>query len=57
MTYQEYTLLYAGISPDKKTKPNSKSNLRIRLKTHFAGNAEGSTLRRTLGILLAEMSG
>lgn len=57
ITYQEYTLLYVGISPDKKTKPNSKSNLRIRLKTHFAGNAEGSMLRRTLGILLAEMSG
>lgn len=57
VTYKEYTLLYVGISPDKKTKPNSKSTLRTRLKTHFAGNAEGSTLRRTLGILLAEMSG
>lgn len=51
-----YTLLYVGISPDKKGKPNSRANLKTRIKTHYSGNAEGSTLRRTLGILLATES-
>ena len=51
-----YTLLYVGISPDKKGKPNSRANLKTRIKTHYSGNAEGSTLRRTLGILLAAES-
>ncbi|MGK7245363.1 GIY-YIG nuclease family protein [Buttiauxella agrestis] len=51
-----YTLLYVGISPDKKGKPNSRSNLRKRIKTHYSGNAAGSTLRRTLGVLLAAES-
>jgi len=47
------TLLYVGISPDKIGKPNSRQNLRRRITTHFQGNAEGSTLRRSLGVLLA----
>lgn len=51
-----HTLLYVGISPDKKGKPNSQSNLKTRIKTHYSGNAEGSTLRRTLGILLSAES-
>jgi hypothetical protein len=51
-----YTLLYVGISPDKRGKPNSRSNLRKRLKTHYSGNAAGSTLRRTLGVLLSGIS-
>ena len=51
------TLLYVGISPDKIGKPNSSQNLRKRITTHFQGNAEGSTLRRSLGVLLAEESG
>jgi len=51
-----YTLLYVGISPDKKGKPNSRANLRTRIKTHYSGNAEGSTLRRTLGVLLSAES-
>ncbi|MDW3777989.1 hypothetical protein QWU01_14370 [Kluyvera cryocrescens] len=51
-----YTLLYVGISPDKKGKPSSKANLKTRIKTHYSGNAEGSTLRRTLGVLLAAES-
>lgn len=51
-----YTLLYVGISPDKRGKPNSRSNLRKRLKTHYSGNASGSTLRRTLGVLLSGTS-
>lgn len=53
----EYYLVYSGISLDKRGKPNSKSTLRTRIRTHYFGNAEGSTLRRTLGILLAQQSG
>ncbi|EPO4456611.1 GIY-YIG nuclease family protein [Escherichia coli] len=56
ITQDGYTLLYVGISPDKKSKPNSRANLRQRIKTHYSGNAEGSTLRRTLGVLLATKS-
>ena len=48
------TLLYVGISPKNET---SRANLRTRICQHYRGNAEGSTLRRTLGILLAEKSG
>ena len=49
-------LLYVGISP--KSPPNngaapSRQNLRTRLRYHYRGNAEGSTLRLTLGVLLA----
>ena len=47
------TLLYVGISP-KNTK--SKQDLRKRVITHFSGNAEGSTLRLTLGVLLSPLS-
>ena len=43
----DLTLLYLG----------STGNLRERVTYHFRGNAEGSTLRRTLGVLLAEESG
>lgn len=50
----DLTLLYVGISPKN---PTSTQHLRRRILTHYAGNAEGSTLRRTLGILLAEASG
>ena len=42
-------LLYVGISP---SRPNSRQSLRHRLRTHYAGNAESSTLRLTLGCLL-----
>lgn len=56
ITAEGYTLLYVGISPDKRGKPNSRSNLRQRLKTHYSGNAAGSTLRRTLGVLLSGVS-
>jgi hypothetical protein len=35
-----------------KIKPNSRANLRHRIKTHYNGNPEGSTLRRTLEVLL-----
>lgn len=50
-------LLYTGISP-KRPPTNgaapSKQNLRKRIRTHYTGNAAGSTLRRTLGCLLAD---
>jgi hypothetical protein len=54
------TLLYAGISPRQPPlggRAPSRQNLRTRLVTHYAGNAEGSTLRKTLGCLLAEELG
>jgi hypothetical protein len=54
------TLLYAGISPKEPPtngRAPSKEALRSRIKTHYTGNAEGSTLRRTLGCLLADRLG
>ena len=48
------TLLYAGISP---SRAKSTQNLRKRITYHYRGNAEGSTLRLTLGVLLAAQSG
>src|SRR4051794_1794674 len=50
------TLLYTGISPKRPPRngrPASRGQLRQRIVTHYAGNAEGSTLRKTLGCLLA----
>lgn len=46
----DLTLLYVGISPKNSA---SRQNLRKRITYHFRGNAEGSTLRLTLGTLLA----
>ena len=49
-------LLYVGISPKApslKGLPPSRSTLRKRILTHYRGNAEGSTLRQTLGCLLS----
>jgi len=54
--HQKKTLLYVGISPDKKNKPQSKQHLKKRITNHYKGNAEGSTLRRSLGILLTQES-
>jgi hypothetical protein len=56
ITKDGLTLLYVGISPDKVSKPNSTQNLRKRITNHYRGNAEGSTLRRSLGVLLTEQS-
>lgn len=53
-------LLYTGISPKRPPtngKPPSTQNLRSRVRTHYTGNAAGSTLRKTLGCLLAEQLG
>ena len=52
-------LLYVGIAPKEAktaTKPSTRT-LRDRLRDHLVGNAEGSTLRLTLGCLLAEQLG
>jgi hypothetical protein len=57
---QGLTLLYVGISPRQPPRngsPPSRENLRKRLEYHFTGNAEGSTLRKTLGCLLSEELG
>jgi hypothetical protein len=53
-------LLYVGISPKKPPsngKSPSKQSLATRIRYHFIGNAEGSTLRLTLGCLLADQLG
>jgi hypothetical protein len=54
VTNKKLTLLYVGISPKNNT---SKANLRKRITFHHRGNAEGSTLRQTLGVILTEQSG
>jgi hypothetical protein len=46
-----HVLLYAGISPKRE---GSSQTLRHRIRYHYRGNAEGSTLRLTLGCLLAD---
>jgi hypothetical protein len=53
-------LLYVGVSPSKPPtngKLPSRQSLAKRLRYHFAGNAAGSTLRLTLGCLLADKLG
>jgi hypothetical protein len=50
-------LLYVGISPKAPPVdggPSSRQNIRSRIRYHYRGNAAGSTLRLTLGSLLAE---
>ena len=51
-----YKLLYVGISPKAPPKGRAKPStqtLRDRVRYHYSGNAEGSTLRLTLGCLLS----
>jgi hypothetical protein len=46
------SLLYVGISPKRPTVDGgapSRQTLRSRVRYHYRGNAEGSTLRLTLG--------
>jgi hypothetical protein len=50
-------LLYIGISPNsppRNGKQPSNQTIRDRIRYHYNGNAEGSTLRLTLGCLLSE---
>lgn len=54
------TLLYVGIAPKAPPadgRPSSRQHLRQRVGYHFRGNAEGSTLRLTLGCHLTEQLG
>lgn len=58
--FGELTLLYVGIAPKAPPangKPPSRTTVRQRVRYHYTGNAEGSTLRLTLGCLLAERLG
>lgn len=51
------SLLYVGISPRRAPdngRPASRQRLRNRVRYHFKGNAERSTLRLTLGCLLSD---
>ena len=55
-----HTFLYIGISPappPANDRPPSRQNLRKRLRQHYARTAAASTLRRTLGCLLADEFG
>jgi hypothetical protein len=59
-THDGVPLLYVGISPSKPPtngKLPSRESVAKRLRYHFAGNAAGSTLRLTLGCLLADKLG
>lgn len=49
------TLLYVGISPSKPS--SSSQQLKERVRQHYNSNAFGSTLRLTLGCLLADELG
>lgn len=52
-------MLYVGIAPKKPYADGrrSKSTLHQRVRYHYRGNAEGSTLRMTLGVVLSESLG
>ena len=55
-----HRLLYIGISPSappSNGKAPSSQSLQSRVRYHYSGNAEGSTLRLTLGCLLAQTLG
>ena len=56
-TVEKASLLYIGISPKAPPKNGakpSKQTMRERIRYHYQGNAEGSTLRLSLGCLLSE---
>jgi hypothetical protein len=52
-------LLYVGISPRAPSAmlQGSRQTIRRRIRSHYRGNAYGSTLRLTLGCLLADHLG
>jgi hypothetical protein len=56
----EFHLMYVGISPSAPPtngKAASKQTLSHRIRYHMRGNAEGSTLRLSLGCILADELG
>lgn len=53
-THHGLRLLYIGIAP---SRPGNSSTLRSRVRQHYRGNASASTLRLTLGCLLAGQLG
>jgi hypothetical protein len=57
--YNGLWLLYIGISPKRPPRIGnpSRQTLRTRIRYHYRGNTEGSTLRLTLGCLLADHLG
>ena len=60
ITSRGLTLLYSGISPKAPPKGGKKPSAQTlwnRVRYHFNWNAEGSTLRLTLGTLLARTLG
>jgi hypothetical protein len=54
VTMNGLNLLYVGISPKNE---QSTQKLHKRVTNHYRGNAKGSTLRKTLGVLLSKQSG
>lgn len=57
LRYDDLVLAYVGISPKAPPtsgKPPSSQTLRSRIRYHLTGNCYGSTLRLTLGCLLAD---
>lgn len=59
-THAGLVLLYVGISPKAPPRNGasaSRQSVRSRLQYHYRGNAEGSTLRLSLGALLADELG
>ncbi|MEJ7786319.1 MAG: GIY-YIG nuclease family protein [Solirubrobacteraceae bacterium] len=58
-TFEGMPLLYVGIAPKKPYADGrlSRSTPHQRVRYHYRGNAEGSTLRLTLGCLLASTLG
>ena len=60
ITYGELSLLYVGIAPKappRNARPPNRRTLYDRIRDHMRGNAEGSTLRLSLGCLLSESLG
>lgn len=58
--FGEAVLLYVGISPKAPSRngfPSSRQHISSRIRYHYRGNAEGSTLRLTLGCLLSDALG
>jgi GIY-YIG catalytic domain-containing protein len=55
--FESKTLLYIGVAPNKQDNPDIRQTFHSRIRRHHRGDAKGSTLRRTLGVLLEPQSG